>query len=78
MKPDFDFFLNFFFAFWYALKSMDGFMHRFLLLTFFLLTGCFQAYNSDDDLRAVPVTNNPHVVPNYGGGLPGMGGGAPY
>jgi hypothetical protein len=44
---------------------------------FFLLalTGCFQAYNADDDLRTVPVTNNPNVVPKYGSGLPGMGGG---
>jgi len=26
----------------------------------------------DDDLRTVPVTNNPHIVPNYGstGGIP--------
>ena len=36
-----------------------------------VLTGCFQAYNPDDELRTVPVTNNPNVVPNYGSGLPG-------
>jgi cell division septal protein FtsQ len=31
-----------------------------LLLTIF--SACYQAH-SDDDLRTVPVTNNPHVVP---------------
>ena len=50
-------------------------MRSILILTFLALAGCFQAYNPDDDLRTVPVTNNPHVVPNYGSGLPGMGGG---
>jgi hypothetical protein len=48
---------------------------RFLILNLLLLTGCFQAYNPDEDLRTVPVTNNPNVVPNYGNGLPGFGGG---
>ena len=46
-----------------------------VFISFFALTGCFQAYNQDDDLRTVPVTNNPYVVPNYGGSLPGIGGG---
>ncbi len=41
-----------------------------LLIT---LGGCFQTFNEDDDLCSVPVTNNPYVVPNHGGGLP-MGG----
>ncbi|MBX7066036.1 MAG: hypothetical protein K1X28_02280 [Parachlamydiales bacterium] len=49
-------------------------MSRFLFLTLLALAGCFQAYNPDDDLRTVPVTNNPHVVPSYGNGLPGIGG----
>jgi hypothetical protein len=31
------------------------------------ISGCYQVH-SDDDLRSVPVTNNPHVVP----GLEGM------
>ncbi len=26
------------------------------------LTGCYQVH-SDDDLRTVPVTNNPNIVP---------------
>ena len=31
------------------------------------LTGCYQAHsNGDDDLRAVPVTNNPNIVPDRG------------
>jgi len=34
-----------------------------------LLTSCYQAH-SDDDLRTVPVTNNPHIVP--GSGSPNM------
>jgi len=50
-------------------------MVRWVILTFLALTGCFQAFNEDSDLHAVPVTNNPHVVPNYGGGVP-MGGGS--
>lgn len=55
-------------------------MKNLLFLSFILLAGCFQAYNEDDDLRAVPVTNNPHIVPNHGSGLPMMGGGSqgPY
>jgi len=48
-------------------------MKRYLLFSLLALTGCFQTYNDDDDLRTVPVTNNPHVVPNYGSGLPGIG-----
>jgi len=43
-----------------------------LLIVLTVLTGCFQAYNSEDELRTVPVTNNPHVVPNHGGGIPGL------
>lgn len=51
-------------------------MRRILCLVGLILSGCFQAYDPDDDIRAVPVTNNPHIVPNYGNGLPGVGG--PY
>ncbi len=42
-----------------------------------LLSGCFQVYGDDEELRTVPVTNNPNVVPNYGP-VPGMSGTAPY
>lgn len=49
-------------------------MRRLFFLTLFGLAGCFQTYNEDDDLRAVPVTNNPHIVPTHGSGLPMMGG----
>lgn len=32
-----------------------------------LMTGCYQINsNRDDDLRAVPVTNNPNIVPDRG------------
>jgi hypothetical protein len=36
-----------------------------------LCSGCFQASEDDIYLRTVPVTNNPYVVPNHGGGVPG-------
>ncbi len=45
----------------------------FFLLPLLTLTGCFQIYDEDDDLRTIPVTNNPHVVPSHGSGMPGMG-----
>ncbi len=48
-------------------------MKRSVLLILLALAGCFQTYSEDDELRTVPVTNNPHVVPNYGSGLPGVG-----
>jgi len=50
---------------------------RFFLLLFpmaILLDSCYQAH-SDDELRTVPVTNNPYVIQdsNRGGGiLPSM------
>ena len=50
-------------------------MKKLLPFVLLLTAGCFQAYNEDDDLRAVPVTNNPHIIPNHGSGLPMMGGG---
>jgi hypothetical protein len=49
--------------------------HILWALPLLLLAGCFQTYNDDEDLRAVPITNNPHVVPNYGGGFPTAGAG---
>lgn len=49
-------------------------MSRLIFLSLLFLAGCFQTMNPDDDLRTVPVTNNPHVVPNYGSSLPGFGG----
>ncbi len=48
-------------------------MKRWLILSLLLLAGCFQAYDSDDDLRTVPVTNNPNIVPSHGSGLPSFG-----
>ena len=35
--------------------------------------GCFQTTSDDADLRTVPVTNNPYVVPNHSS-LPGSNG----
>ncbi|GEM_PF-933740 len=35
------------------------------------LVGCYQVH-SDDDLRTVPVTNNPNIVPGQGQRLPSM------
>lgn len=37
------------------------------VLSAFVFSSCYQAH-SDDDLRTVPVTNNPHVVPSSGSG----------
>jgi hypothetical protein len=34
-----------------------------------VLSGCYQVH-SDDDLRTIPVTNNPNIVPNQGMRLP--------
>ena len=33
------------------------------------LSGCYQIH-SDDDLRTVPVTNNPNIVPSQGQRIP--------
>gem|GEM_PF-3293495 len=49
-------------------------MKRCVLISLLALTGCFQTFNDDDNLHTVPVTNNPHIVPNHGSGLPMMGG----
>lgn len=48
-------------------------MNRAMCLLLLAASGCFQTYNEDDELRAVPVTNNPHIVPSHGSGLPMMG-----
>jgi hypothetical protein len=45
-----------------------------LFLALLACAGCFQTTSDDNDLRTVPVTNNPHVVPNHGNGIPGVGG----
>ena len=43
------------------------------ILLLISLSGCYQIH-SDDDLRTVPVTNNPNVVQQAGGvRIPGMG-----
>jgi hypothetical protein len=45
-----------------------------LIGTGLTIAGCYQVH-SDDDLRTVPVTNNPHVIQDSGktAQLPGMG-----
>ncbi len=50
-------------------------MTRYLLVFSILLaaaglSGCYQMH-SDDDLRTIPVTNNPNIVPQQGSKLPG-------
>lgn len=45
----------------------------FFLLPLLALSSCFQIYDEDDDLRTVPVTNNPHVVPTHTPTMPGIG-----
>lgn len=45
-----------------------------LVLCLASLSGCYQAH-SDDDLRTVPVTNNPHLIQDSQkmAGFPGAG-----
>ncbi|MBS3904540.1 MAG: hypothetical protein KGZ39_04365 [Simkania sp.] len=43
------------------MKSMIALF--FLLVSVGFVSGCYQIH-SDDDLRAVPTTNNPHVFQN--------------
>jgi len=45
-----------------------------LLFPLILTAGCFQSFNDHDELRTVPVTNNPNIIPNHGSMMPGMGG----
>ncbi len=48
-------------------------MKAFAILSLILLTGCVQIYDPEDNnLRTVPVTNNPHIVPDHGSGIPGF------
>ncbi len=53
-------------------------LNKNILLLFILffsvigLSGCYQIH-SDDDLRTVPVTNNPNIVPQMNGRVPGVG-----
>jgi hypothetical protein len=41
-------------------------------LSLLILSGCYSMSSEEDDLRTVPITNNPYVIPNHGGGLPGV------
>jgi hypothetical protein len=34
-------------------------------------SGCYQVH-SDDDLRTIPVTNNPNIIPGQGQRMPSM------
>jgi len=52
------------------MDTMSGKMFNCLRLCFLVaslaaLGGCYQIH-SDDDLRTIPVTNNPNVVPQQG------------
>ena len=49
-----------------------SFMKIYLFLSVILLTGCFQAHNDDEDLRTVPVTNNPNIIPSHVSMIPGL------
>lgn len=50
-------------------------MRLLFLFPLFCFAACFQVYDGENpDLRTVPVTNNPNVVPSYGAGLPMSGG----
>ena len=41
----------------------------YLIFAVLFLSGCYQMH-CDEDLRTVPVTNNPTIVPNRGGSFP--------
>jgi hypothetical protein len=41
----------------------------FFLLALVSLSGCYQIH-SDDDLRTIPVTNNPQIVPQSNSRMP--------
>ncbi len=43
-----------------------------LLVILSSLTGCYQMH-SDDDLRTIPATNNPTIVPQNQSRFPGTG-----
>jgi hypothetical protein len=49
-------------------------MKKWLILSLVFFVGCFRGYGQDPDLRTVPVTNNPHIIPDHGGGMPGISG----
>ena len=58
-------------------NEIGMFMKIYLLLfPLILLTGCFQASTDESELRTVPVTNNPNILPDRGGGV--GSGGAPF
>ena len=46
--------------------------NQLFFIFFCLLTAMGCHYSDDDDLRTVPVTNNPLIIPEQGGGIPGM------
>lgn len=52
----------------------DGMDIRWYVLGLCILAGgCLQTH-LDDDLRVVPVTNNPHIIQDpHRGGMPGVG-----
>ncbi len=52
-----------------SLKEMLLFI---LLFSLTALVGCYQIH-SDDDLRTIPATNNPNIVPQSGSRIPGAG-----
>jgi len=39
-------------------------------LILFFLTSCSQIIGDSDELQTMPVTNNPLIVPQHGGGMP--------
>ena len=57
---------------------MDKFLKKFFYVVFvsffFALCGCYQTSSDEDELRTIPVTNNPLIIPQHGSGMPGMPG----
>jgi hypothetical protein len=50
---------------------MNFLLKAFALCGLFVLSSCVQ-FNSNEELRTVPVTNNPHVIPSQEGTFPGF------
>ncbi|MEM8628507.1 MAG: hypothetical protein AAGF04_00280 [Chlamydiota bacterium] len=53
---------------------MNWFTYSFFLGFLFCLSSCASWAYEEEDLSTVPVTNNPHIVPQHGSGMPMMPG----
>jgi len=52
---------------------MQFFFLSLLFLSSLVLNGCYEAHSNGDDLRCVPTTNNPNIIPDKSAKFPGVG-----